>query len=362
MILYQPLYIDSRTDRNSATLIRPIAMRKGFESLGYKVFVVNGSTKERRKFIKKLFKEEKIDFMYIESGNIPFALSNKNHFPIDFLSDFYNILKAKKKVKVGMFYRDVFWNYPHYKKEIGFFKYVILKPLFYYEYKMLKKILDVVFVPNIAFSLFLPKASGRANFSELPPGCDLSIGIKYKYDSCFKILYSGNLSLNEYMILGLLKVLSNTNTNISLTINTNKKAYDSFNNAFPILSELEMKNKVKCIFSSYFDSASISDNYSVAIIYNNIPSEIRKIFMPVKLFHYISMGLPIIAEKESGYGDYIENNDIGWTYSNDEDLLLLINRLSNSEIEVSKKARNVFDLREKNTWEDRAKYVEYNLK
>ncbi|MCR5403950.1 MAG: hypothetical protein K6E91_09080, partial [Butyrivibrio sp.] len=138
MILYQPLYIDNRTDSNSGTLVRPIQMKRAFESIGYHVISINGSTKHRKAMLHDALKDPELEFMYIESANVPMCLSNKDHIPVAPFSDINNFILAKKTIGLGLFYRDAFWRYPSFTAEVGILKSLVLKSLFYIEFCCLK--------------------------------------------------------------------------------------------------------------------------------------------------------------------------------------------------------------------------------
>ncbi|MEL7556154.1 MAG: glycosyltransferase [bacterium] len=363
IIFYQPLFIDEATDKDSGSLVRPELIKHAFIEYGYNIIYINGSISDRRKKIISAIKNiKKIEFMYIESTNIPFCLSNHKHWPISF-GDFKNILLVKKYMKVGIFYRDAYWRYKNFRSQVGFLKSIILKILYYFELIFLKKYVNIIFVPNIAFSKFLPKIYGNAKYIPLPPGCDKNVKILFEKPklNCINLLYSGNISNYEYCINGLLKVIQKIDK-VKLTINTNKKAFNKYIKYNPLLKVLQMKKIVDVTFSSYNETEKLLKKYQLAIIYNNIDVNIRKIYMPIKLFNYISMGLPIIAERNSGYGCFIEKNKIGWTFSNDQELETILLNLFNNQKYIIYAAERVKKVKNENTWKERVKTIERYLK
>lgn len=364
MILYQPLYIDDGIDNNSGTIVRPIQMIKAFESIGYEVIYITGSTKERTEKVKKVLDCKRPAFMYIESANIPMTLSNKNHFPLAPFADIRNIKYVSKLMKVGFFYRDIYWQFPSYSSEVGVVRSFFLKLLFVLEYKALKRIADYIFVPCLTFAERLPRSKGKAVFYPLPGGCDEKVSSKFNQNvSSLNILYSGNISFDEYNIEGLLEIVEKLNTYpINLSINTNEKAFNLCYPHWSVLHKLIDSKIVTIIYSGYSETDQIKSIHNVAIIYNRIPDTILPVYMPLKLFHYIAMDLPIIAKKNSGYGEFIEEHNIGWTFNNDEELETLLAHLSLNLSEVREVALNVKKVREQNTWKERAKTVERLLR
>ena len=159
-IFHIPNYIDLK--RKSASNIRPFKMIKAFQDIGYQVDCVMGYGKERKKSIKEIKKNikngVKYDFLYSESSTMPTLLTEKNHLPtypfLDF--NFFRFCK-KHNIKIGLFYRDIYWKFDLYEKEVKNrlkSKSAIL--LYKYDLHKYRKLLDVLYVPSKQFIKYLP--------------------------------------------------------------------------------------------------------------------------------------------------------------------------------------------------------------
>ena len=86
-------------------------------------------------------------------------------------------------------------------------------------------------------------------------------------------------------------------------------------------------------------------------------SQHMEISMPIKLFDAIKLELPIITNKETVAGNFVEENNIGWQIENSGNRLLeLIRHLLNNK-EIFHKKRNISLIRDIHTWKMRAQYV-----
>lgn len=124
MIFHIPMKIDR--NRASASQIRPMKMIEAFKECGYEVVVVEGYGKERKRQIKEIksniLKGVKYDFLYSESSTMPTLLTEKNHLPLYPFLDFSFFAFCKKHgIKIGLFYRDIYWVF---KKKRSFKEWV----------------------------------------------------------------------------------------------------------------------------------------------------------------------------------------------------------------------------------------------
>src|SRR5699024_1878719 len=121
--------IDLRGQKNSGSSVRPNKMIEAFQNIGYKVEIIMGDGKKK----KKIKKREKYDFLYSESSNLPTLLTETHHFPRYPFLDFRFFRFCKKhNIKIGLFYRDVHWKFDHFKK--GKSKYKLIIGEWFYKY------------------------------------------------------------------------------------------------------------------------------------------------------------------------------------------------------------------------------------
>ena len=83
--------------------------------------VVSGYAKERKKRFDEIKTQVKngvkFDFLYSESSTMPTILTEPHHMPIHPFVDFSLFRFCKKNgIKIGLFYRDIYWKFDIYKK------------------------------------------------------------------------------------------------------------------------------------------------------------------------------------------------------------------------------------------------------
>jgi glycosyltransferase involved in cell wall biosynthesis len=92
------------------------------------------------------------------------------------------------------------------------------------------------------------------------------------------------------------------------------------------------------------------------------PQEYRGFAMPVKLFEYIGRQKPIIASHGTLSGEFVADNDIGWSIAyNKESLKKLLRKLLENKYMLEEKNRNVVKIKEMHNWKTRALQVEKDL-
>jgi hypothetical protein len=162
------------TSYASGSQIRPQRMIQALKSCGVEVDVIEGYGKQRKaqiRAIKQKVKEGvKYDFVYSESYNMPLLLSEKSHIPKYPLLEinFFRFCR-KNKIKIGLFYRDIHWNFPHYRQNFGYWKYLFTYGFYVFDLLVYKRFVDVVYLPTLAMKKYLP-IHIKAQFAALPPG------------------------------------------------------------------------------------------------------------------------------------------------------------------------------------------------
>lgn len=359
VILYRPIEISSKEKHFSGSTIRPLMIKTSFESLGYHVLEINGSIKKRKAIINNLIKTKQINnylFMYVESANIPFVFSNKNHFPINPFADIANFKKVKKYIKVGFFYRDFFWCTKEFSKEVTIVKRIILKTAFFLELKPLTKSINVLFLPSINCAQYFPIRIKACEVCSLPPACNDYGHVLNKQKNeinKIRILYSGNIDKNSiYNLNALLTLISNLKSEFHLTINCNNNIYnENFEYYNEIINKYKITKKVSFTHYEYGNGEFLSSMNDVAIFYLN--EDRRKIWgMPIKMYDYISLGLPIITNSYPDLSEFVEKNKIGWSIDNSNELDHLLNNLTNIDY-YTKYKKKVINFSKSNMWKDR---------
>ena len=358
MIFHIPLQIDMRYP--SGSQIRPLRMIEAFKNIGYDVDVVIGYGKERKSQIKKI-KENikngvKYDFLYAENSTSPSLLTEKNHLPLYPLMDFRFMQFCKKNnIKIGLFYRDVYWVFDDFMKELPLWKAEIIKTLQRYDLYWYKKLLNVLYLPSLKMYDYIPDKF-LCKVEPLPPAIVKTalFSLKKQEDDNIKIFYVGGIG-SHYDLEMFCKVVSEFK-NIEFVLCCREKEWDLVKNKYiPFFKN----DNIKIVHASgeelinYYKDADITNLYLKPYIYIEFA-------MPVKLFEYMSFMKPIIATKGTASGTFVEENHIGWNIEYDENSLRdFFSRINKSEIE---KIRNNMNLvYEQNTWEARARKVAKDL-
>ena len=150
MIFHIPMRINR--ERASASSIRPVKMIEAFERLGYEVILIEGNASQRKKRIKEIKhnirKGVTYDFLYSESSTMPTLLTEKHHCPTHPFLDFSFFSFCRKHgIKIGLFYRDIYWKFELYGSSI---KKNIAKYFYRYDLLRYKQLVDVLYLPSRA--------------------------------------------------------------------------------------------------------------------------------------------------------------------------------------------------------------------
>lgn len=349
MIFHVPFPLGSNS--KSASGIRPVRIYNGFKELGYEVDLVDGNAVQRKKAIKQI-KENikkgiKYDFCYSESSTQPTLHTE----PYSFLKHpffefgFFSYLK-KRGIKIGLFYRDIYWCFPEYA--------VSLKKRFYtylyrYDIQMYLKYLYAVFVPSQEMLNYVPQLKQLKNF-ELPSGAELYLeDIDKTKSPNINLFYVGGIK-SHYDLSLVLKIIREYK-DISLTLCCREEEW---------LNSIEKYEKylapnIKIIHKSGEDLLPYFRNADIGVIFLK-PIEYRNFAMPFKLFEFIGHGLPVLASEGTKVAKFVKENNCGFVVDyNEKSLRNFLSSLSKEKIATVKS--NVIDFAPSQTWRERARTV-----
>ena len=349
-----PIYEDGK----SGSSVRPFKMMNAFKNIGYDVEVISGYGSERMHSIKSIEKKikngVKYDFLYSESNTIPTALTEKNHIPKYFNLDFRFFKFCKKNnIPIGLFYRDIYWKFPIFKETIKGYKRYILKPLFKYDLVQYRKYLNCMFLPTMLMSKYIDKKYWPPIVTDLPPGAEYRN--EKKLDDTFseklRLLYIGGIG-DLYRFDALLEAIYDLEK-VKLTICCRK---DEWNENRQIYEPFLTKN-IQIVHKSGEELVELYDNADICVALFKT-TEYRKLAMPVKIFEYLSFQKPIIATNDTSAGQFVRDNNIGWSinYSVDNIKSTIVDILNNrDQLDIIK--TNIYQKLLNNTWEKRAEKV-----
>lgn len=362
-IFHIPNYID--LNRKSASNIRPFKMIKAFENIGYQVDCIMGYGKERKKSIKEIKKNirngVKYDFLYSESSTMPTLLTEKNHLPTYPFLDF-NFFKFCKKhnIKIGLFYRDIHWKFKLYNVSVPFPKRNISKIFYRYDLLKYRQLVDVLYLASEHVKQYLPIKNIECNnykIKSLPPGCEIKeIKVEDENKTTLKLFYVGGISEELYNFEKVL-VAVNQIRDVELTICCREKEWEKIK----VKYERYINENIKIVHITGEELEKFYNDVDVCImVFKENPY--MSMAMPMKLFEYISNRKPIIATTKTAAGDFVQENNIGWTIEyNEKSILDLLNNIQKDRNQIKEKVENFDKVIELNTWEERAKKVAKDL-
>jgi len=365
-IYHVPNYIDPAA--NSGSTRRPKFMLQAFKDLGYNVDVVMGYAKERKEQIKKIKqnikKGVKYEFLYSECSTVPTLLTEKHHLPLHPFLDFGFMKYCKKnKIKIGLYYRDIYWKFPFYGTGLNPLKKKFAIWMYEYDIKQYRKIIDILYLQTMEMAKYLPNTIGETIIKTLPPGGEYNeekIKVRNEHysnktDNNINIFYVGGIGV-LYDLEPLLKVV-NEKEYLSLTVCCREKDWEEEKTRY----EKYLNDRIKIIHKSGKDLQEYYERADLCSLY--FPDdEYRRFVLPIKLFEYIEYGTPIIATKGTETGKFLSENNIGWEIPcKSQELSKLLNKLHNNRKLIVEKHNNVVSILKKHTWLERAKQVEKEL-
>lgn len=367
-IFHIPNHIDN--NGTSGSQVRPRKMMKAFEDIGYKVEVVMGYGAERKQAIERIknniLSGVKYDFLYSESSTMPTLLTEEDHIPrypfLDF--DFFKFCK-KHGIRIGLFYRDIYWRFPVYRLAVKGVKYYAAQLMYRYDLIKYSNLLDVLYLANSGVAKYLPNKKLVSISESLPPASDKNEYLKEKsvfYDTrvtskskSIELFYVGGLG-NQYEFLELLKGIKDIPT-VNLTICCREKEW----NINRLRYEDYLTDRVRIVHVSGDALIPLYMQADVCCCYFS-HNEYMDIAVPVKLFEYLSFGIPVLASSGNPAGEFIASCKAGWTINYNSALVkeLFEHLLAHYE-DIYKAHLYALKAIEGNQWADRALLVQKEL-
>ena len=330
---------------------RPKKMREAFEKIGCEVIECVGDRKTRERCFSEISRElGTLDFIYSETSTLPLALTEPNHLPKWPCLDYRLFYKARaQRIPVGVFYRDIYWQFSSFIKSVGILKAVLGRPFYKSELKLYAKTANAVFVPSNEFGTYLSSISFERIIA-LPPGGDVVNFSKKKIELPLRLVYVGAIQPPIYDLTNLFTELSKLN-DIPLTcdIVTKKNEWQKYAAFYDVPSNVRITHLVGVEVENLLKECHISLLY-----FNDDPY--RHIAQPLKLYEAVGFGLPLVTREGTSAASVIMENQFGWVIGGEINLLgSLLKRLVENLDEVNRIARNVWNQRHLHTWEARAR-------
>ncbi len=357
MIFHIPMKIDRK--RASASQIRPMKMIEAFKECGYEVAVVEGYGKERKKQIKEIkgniLNGIKYDFLYSESSTMPTLLTEKNHLPIYPCLDFSFFSFCKRHgIKIGLFYRDIFWCY--YKATS--LKKLVARVFYKYDISKYNELIDVLFLPSKEMLCHIPNVSIN-KVIELPSGLDdIIVRRRQSRQKKFTILYVGGIGdfTNIYNLKLFMEVISGM-PDISFVLCCREEDWKNCRHEY----EEYLSNNIQIV---HYSGNEIRQLYECADLFCMFfePSGYWEFAVPFKFFEAIGYHCPLLSVEDLLIGKYIVEKNIGFTCKYDKQSLeFLLNSILKDQDGIQNIVENVSIFAKMNTWEKRCQLVADSL-
>lgn len=357
MIFHIPNYLDPNI--HSGSQIRPRKMIQAFKDIGYEVDVVSGYVHERRNSIytiKKNIKSGiKYEFLYSESSTVATALTEKHHLPIAPFLDFNFFSFCKKNgIRIGLFYRDIYWIFDSYKNSMSYFKYKFAVSFYKFDLIYYSKFVDILYLPSRQMFDYIPfPSSFTKSVNALPPGIAMYKNVKSK-NALLSFIYVGGLS-DLYDLTLFTKTIS-LHKDVKFTLCTRENEWQKEKNKY-----INYMHTLTVVHKNSDELASMYEANDIAIYFVK-PDILWSFALGIKLFEYIAHKKPIIAIENTAVGDFVKKNDIGWVIEYNKDQLdALVNCINNDRTLIDEKIENMEAIISKNTWKARAEQVKQEL-
>ncbi|BCS89174.1 hypothetical protein [Pseudodesulfovibrio sediminis] len=294
--------------------IRPGKMIAAFEELGYAVDVVSGDKANRMKGIdeirQRLERGEEYAFCYAESSVLPTMLTEKGNKPfypfVDF--DFFRMLK-KRGIKVGLFYRDIYWKFRYFMQDKPVYERWWRKFFYHLDFHYYTELLDVFFLPSMKLAYLLPENLKSRAF-DLPAAHDMKEDVvrpapKLRED--LRFIYVGGVSNPVYNISPLIRM----GEEFAVTVCTREGEWAQWKGFYGTLP----KNVTVCHLHGDALKAAFKEHNVYAIVRTN--HEYLNFAMPNKLYEAVGQNMPLLATGATSVGNFVAANDIGWVLDGD---------------------------------------------
>ncbi|NBH35825.1 glycosyltransferase [Clostridiaceae bacterium] len=366
-IFHIPIALDPNA--LSASGIRPMKMLQAFREIGYEVAEVSGDAKSRKKAIREIKANIKkgvhYDFLYSESSTTPTILTEKHHFPTHPFLDFsFFEFCRKNHIKIGLFYRDIYWKFDTYKKALPAWKAFLAIYCYKYDLKKYEQLLNKLYLPSLKLYSYIKIENLDFIADVLPPGCQNQLREQMNEDRIrnfdekpLVIFYVGGLG-ECYDISELMAAVSKIKQCkmiICCRKNEWEKEKDSLKK-YIVNGNIEIIHKNNQELEPYYEQADIC-----CLLFR--PYVYRELAIPFKAFEYLGHLKPVLVSKKTLISEFVDQYKIGWSmeYSTDVIYRKLSEIIENPDL-LQEKKRNCIKAREENTWCKRAEKVAADLK
>ncbi|MDO5079788.1 glycosyltransferase family protein [Buchananella hordeovulneris] len=344
--------------RPAASAQRPIHLQQAFTELGYRVLSVTGRAAERRAAIARvrahLAVGGRLDFAYSEAATLPTWLTEPHHLPLHPRLDLPFLASlAAHGVPVGLYYRDIYWQFPEYRERVGPLVATTTIALYRHDLRAYDRFLTRLYLPSREMAAHVPHVA-PSKMTALPPGTTLDLRDWSAPRGPLRLLYVGALG-THYRLHAALAALAATPA-AHLTLCTPAANWHAASPTYPPLPP-----NVTLVHAAGAALAALYRPADLGLLLVE-PHPYRDFAMPYKLFEYLGRGLPIIATAGTLAGRFVAAHGLGWAIDYTAAALQqLLARLAAAPTELAAVAARVRQVAPAHTWQARARQVRADL-
>ena len=364
MIFHAPFPL--QPDRVAASMLRPLAMRRAFADLGYRVMNVTGYAAQRRRAMTRvraaLAAGARIEFVYSENATIPNALTEPRHLPVHPLLDAAFFRHCRRSgVPVGVFYRDVYWRFPRFREGINPVLEAGLQAAYRSELMAFERVGLHLFLPSQAMARHVPHVD-PVRMSALPPGAPDVAATRRDSDGWddggdedgkeLELLFVGVLQDNYRLDACLRAVSATPGTRVTLCVR--QETWETSRDHYaPLLPA----GRAQVVHRSGAELEPLYRRADLGVLFTE-PNPYWDFAVPYKLYEYLAHELPVIAVRGTQTGRLVEEMGIGWVLSYDAGALSdLLRHLREAPEEIEAVRRRMRAVLPDQTWQARARTV-----
>ncbi len=345
-------YVDL-DEMSSGSLVRPVRMLNAFKDEGHNVTLLSGNQvnyrmrKKSVKDIKESLTKNKYDLCYIESPTYPIMLHTDR-----------NLIKRihMEDIPIGYFYRDFYRRFPEEFPRrtsfVGRIKEYGLDILQWLTDRCLNNC-DIVYVPSDEARRVLKYKDTRA----LPPAGDNQLYDTIKIPNKTGI-YVGGITggYNGKLILDCFKKLYDMDKEYKLILVCRKNEWEQFEHPCKNSKWLEVHHVSGEELDYLYSVASFAICAKKPIPYNDFA-------ISVKVFEYMSHGLPQFVNRAKAISNLMEKEGIGIIVDGSvESFVDAIDDVMNDSVKYKALCNRIrISLTERNMWKHRVRQVVNDL-
>ena len=366
-------------ERAAASRLRPVRMLRAFRDLGVEVLVVAGYAAARRRAMARA--QERIDrylaqrsadlaagrragpmpFVYSENATIPNALTEPRHLPPHPHLDAAFFTRMRRRgLGVGVFYRDLYWRFPRFRRGINPVIDRSLAVAYTAELRSWNRAGLHLYLPSAAMAEHVPVFRPE-DTSALPPGADpQAVRSPSRPDpGGLELLFVGVLGDNYRMdaVFEALKTLAPAAEQgpagrVRLTLCVRPDGLPA-----AVGRDGAAHSHVEVVHASGGGLEPLYARSSLGLLMVE-PHEYWDFAVPYKLYEYLAHELPVIATEGTEAGRIVAELGIGWVLPYDPAALAgLLRHLAAHPGQLEERRRRMRRVLPDQTWHARARTV-----